>query len=624
MRIKGLIGIAILGIIIGALLYFTRNSFVEGALENAASSMAGAKVEIDDLSFSISQLSIQMNRLQVADKNDPWKNLFETGRLAFDMEALPLLNKKVLINEISIVDVRLGGKRATDGTIEQPEPVEPEPEEPGWLGEATQGLQDRVAEAPVLNLAPLKKKINVDSLISEFDIQSIGKIDAARKDAAATFDKWDKAIAEFKPQNDITQLAADIDELKSKKLSSIEDYLSTADKARKIIKTLNRLKKDVAEKKKAANTDFKRLSTAFVGVDNWFQNDFNAIKSKANIGEFNAQNIGKMLFGDMVISPVIKLLDYVNTIRNYMPIAQQFMSAGKVEKPKRLQGQDITFPIRNRQPRFLLENIKLSGASNSLKSEDVLSISGTIGGVTSEPKIYGNPLIFDLDVDVPGSSIYKVTGKFDHTSKTAKEQMHISASGVRFGKIALPDKKYLPNMINANSGSIDAKVAIVGKQMNIKINFSAKPVSFAFAQNSGEDLITRVTRDVFASIDQLTFTAGISGASDDMKLNVQSNIDKILAKRIKNVLGEAGKAARAEMERKLRKLIEPKKKEALAYVDKNKKRLEGEIEKIQNQVNDYIAVVEQKKKELEEQAKKKKKEGVNKAKGKLKDLFKKK
>ncbi len=621
MRTKGIIGLLVVVAIIGAVFYFLSDKFIENTIEELATDMLGAQVEIDNLDFSLAGLSISMDRLQATNPNDTWKNLFETGRLAFDMEVAPLARKKINIKEVTVADIRLGTKRQTDGKLEKPKAAE----EPGWFGDATAGLKKQVVEAPVLNLGILKKKVNVDSLLSAFDIQTLRKIDSARKDADATFNNWDKTLAEFRPQEDLAKIAKDIEALKAKKVSNASDLLSAAEKSRGIIATLNALKKDVAAKKKAATSDLRRVSTIFSEVDNWLADDFNSIKAKANIGEFSAQNIGTMLFGEVVVNPVLQWLGYINMGRKYMPIAQKFMASGKVEKPPRFAGQNIKFPLLNNQPEFLLENILVSAATNQDDTSHVLSLSGEMHGITSQPKVYGSPLTFALNADMPGSNSYNVSGELDHTGEEEIDRFRVTATGVRLGNIALPEKPYLPNRIAADTGNITATLGLVGDKLDVKIEFKANPVKFDFA-DAGPDnsSVFKMTRSVFDSIDELTFVAGISGSANNLSLKISSNIDAILAERIKGVVGESARLARSEIHKKLVQQIAPRKQAALTFVSKNKARITGELDRVEQSIDEQLQVVNTKLKEVEAEINNKKDQGVKDVKDKLKGLFKKK
>ena len=88
MRPKGMIALLILVVLFGAVLYLLSGKLIERVLEKAGESAVGAKVEIDNLKFNLAELSISLDRLQVTNPNDTWKNLFETGRMSFDMEEI--------------------------------------------------------------------------------------------------------------------------------------------------------------------------------------------------------------------------------------------------------------------------------------------------------------------------------------------------------------------------------------------------------------------------------------------------------------------------------------------------------------------------------------------------------
>jgi uncharacterized protein (TIGR03545 family) len=624
MRPKGLIGLAVIALIIGLCIFFFTDDFIEGLIEDIGSSMVGAKVEVDDLKFGLLDLSISMQRLQVTNPNDTWKNLFETRRLSFDMEMTPLFRKKVIINDVTVADVRIGTKRATDGYI-PPEETE-EDDEPGWVDEYTAGLKKQVADAPVLNLGALRKKVNIDSLMALFDIQSLNKITAAKENAQNTIAKWQNEIADFQPQQDLKKIEADINEIRavniSQDVAGVQELLATVDKSKKVIDSLNDIKKDIKTKKENAAGDFKGLTTPFTSVDDWINEDFNSIKAKANIGELNAQNVGKMLFGDIVIAPAIQGMEYVGMARKYMPVAQQFMSAGKVEKPKRFEGQDIQFPLFDPKPDFLLEKMQLSASGSQQDTSKAIKVSGEIKGITSDPKIYGHPTLLNLKAAIPNSPAYSITGNLDHTREIAEDRFEIKAAGVHFGKIALPQKPYMPSTILANDGNISANFDIIGKELNFKLNLFASPVNFRFEENNKNgDLIANVVSGVFTSIDQFNLSAGITGARDKLNLTISSNIDDILASRIKGVIGEAANQARAEIKKRIFDAVEPKKQEALAFINSQKEKVTSEIDKIETEVDKHLAAVEAKKKEIEDEIKKKKESGVKDVKDKLKKLF---
>ena len=620
MRPKGLIGLGVVVLIVGLLFYVLSDDFIEHQLEDAGESLVGAKVEIDHLHFSLLGLEISWDGLQVANPNDTWENLFQTGSTAFDMDVVPLARKKININLIQLTDVRVGTKRATDGAL----PPKAEKHEPGMVDDAAASLKKQVSSAPVLNLGILKKKVNVDSLMKLVDIQSVRKIAGLEKLAETTKQKWKTSLKEFDPQNDLVKAEKQIDELKTQDLKGLDNLLSAAKKSKNIYDTLNGLKKDIEQRKKQFFTDFSILHNNYKMIDNWVKIDINAIKSKANLGEFTKQSMGTMLFGQKLTLPLVGWLKYIDTARKYMPVARQFASAGKVENPPRMQGQDIRFPITTHDPNFLIEQIRLSAASNHEDTSQVISVSGDIKGITSDQKIYGRPLTFALKAGLPNSRDYTASGKIDHTGKIPEEEFTIKAANVPIGNISLPPRTYLPSRINIRKGDLSAAFNLVGNNVNFNFVLNAKPVQFFIPDSlKRNDVISGVTESVFHSIDLLQLAAKVSGPVNDLSLSIHSNIDKILAERISGIIGESLKSARAEINRRVNSLVGPKKLQAEALIKNTEQNVTSKLNELESRINRELDEVKAKKAELDQKVKAEKEKAKAGVKKKLKNLFKK-
>lgn len=622
MRPKGVMGLAVVLVLFGILAYLLSDRFIERGLEQAGQSVVGAKVEIDNLEFSLLGLSISLDRLQVTNPNDTWKNLFETGKVSFDMELAPLARKKIIINDVTVAGIRIGTKRATDGRIPKP-PASSTRQSPGWVEKSRQSLTRQIASAPVLNLGSLKQKINVDSLIALADIQSIARIDQFKLQTDSTYKKWDADLKAFNIKEKLKPVQQRVQELTSQKISGLQDLVATLDKSNKLYKDLTVLKKEVEAKKNGATRDFKDLRGNFRLLDDWIAQDFDALKSKAQLGDFTPQNVGKMLFGKALTLPTLGLLKYVGLARKYMPVAQKFTSAGKVEKPPRSEGQDIHFPVTDSKPDFLIEHVLVSGATHEADSSKALSLSGEINGITSDPHVYGKPLTFDLRAQLPQPQAFALTGSFDHTSNIAEDRVRVQASGIRIGAIELPQQHYMPEKIDINRGDVAADFKLIGDYLDFKLQLNARPVSFAFVDSlPGNDIVAKVTRSVFDEIDNLKIAAGIEGPVERPGLKISSNIDNVLARRIKGVIGESVQQAQAELRQRFQAIVGPRKQEALALLNNRGDQIRSELARYEKLIDDKLAVVNDKKKEMEAKIAKEKKKGLESVTKKLGGLFK--
>lgn len=621
MRPKAIIALAVIAVILFVFIYIFSDRLIEGTIENMGESIVGAKVEVDNLNFSLADLALSFDRLQVTNPSDTWKNLFETGRVSFDVDYNPLFRKKIVIKDITIADIRVATKRQTDGKLAKKKAL------PKWLIETKENLERQIAAVPVLNLGALKRKVNVDSLIALFDIESVSKIEAAKHNAAASFTMWQTTISDFKPKSEFQKLEKQVNELAVIDIEGVENLVSTLDKSKRLYNSLNEIKSGIDLKKKSSQEDFKAISSTFSQFDDWIRNDIDRIKSKANLGEFTPQNMGKMLFGDVVVKPTIQVLEYAHWARKYMPVVEKvkkLLSSGKVENPPRFAGQDIRFFLRNAWPEFVMEHIFVSGASHEDTSR-AIRVSGEVNGVTNQPRLYGKSLNFILKAQRPNSKAYAFTGEFDHTGDIAKDRFQIKATGIQLKSINLPERAYLPIAVQAKRANVSVKFEFVGDQLDVHFNLSARPVHFEFAEEPGNnDVISKVTHDVFDSIEHLKISASLVGLIGGLKLKVSSNVDDILSKRIQGVIGESVQLARAEIDRKVRRLVEPKKQEALAFFNTHKNQISTEIASMEKFVDGKLAIVEKKKKEIEQKIEYKKKAGIEELTDKVKDIFKKK
>ena len=160
MRWKGLIFVVVLIACVFILGIIFSDSWIESKLEDTGTSFNGARVDIDNLQFSLTQLFIKWDRLQITDPDHTMKNRIETGKCEFDLEFLPLLSKKVIIESFTITDIRTDTDRTEDGAISDDEKFTT----PSVFQETADYLKKEVSNVVSPQLSSLKKNANVDSV----------------------------------------------------------------------------------------------------------------------------------------------------------------------------------------------------------------------------------------------------------------------------------------------------------------------------------------------------------------------------------------------------------------------------------------------------------------------------
>jgi uncharacterized protein (TIGR03545 family) len=606
--------------ITGLILYFFRDRYLERAIESACEQANGAKVEIDAFHFSLFELTCKFDRLQWTDPKDTWTNLFETGPVEFGVELRPMFWKNLIIREAKVSRILLGTKRATNGWI--PAPLE----EPGLFDEIVVSLEKEIKALPILNLEALKQKANLDSLINIDALAVVQGTQTIRHDVDSTAGKWQQFIKAFDAQAKIAALQTQINAIDLQRLKTADDFLTNLQHATKLHNEVMALRNEIITDTKNAEQDFNRIASNIKNLDNLAVQDINAAKQKLGIADFDIKDAGKMLFGNPVSGRFAEMMRYVELGREYLPTAKKLMAINKVESPPRFKGQDIAFPRTFSYPKFLLRHALISGATSASVS-DAWQLQGDAWGITSDPPAYGKPTIFEVQIFKEESNAYQARAAFDHTTDMPKDTLLLRASNFRLGEVDLKnDKPYLPSRFVANRGTVNATLALTGKNVLGRLELDITKVDFQFGAVANDAIIETIRSSVFKPLEKLRLSAEVQGPNNDLQFHLSSNLDNIFATRMKELVQAS--FARAQQEIRLRINQELTKHRQLleaAFAEKQTLVM-AELNKYQALIDEQLAVVDNKKKEIEKRIEDEKKRAMGEAKKKLekslKDLVK--
>lgn len=621
MRKSGLIILIVLALLAGLGYYFTRDHYLEAALEYQIEQFAEARVEIDNFHFSIFGLNCGWSRLQIANKREPWRNILETGKAELDFETRPLFWRKLIIREAALENVRSGSARKTDGTL----PYEIV-KEPGIVDEVFASVEKQLRELPLFDLSGLGKKLNLDSLVNVNNLASVQSYHALRGFADSSYSSWKK---DFAPQSYVTRAEEIKTEVAGLKLDQIKDaatLIPALDKLKGIQTKANALKEDVENKKKTLESTIAAVQTQAQNAQSSLKDDIERAQRLAKLQDIDTRQLSLMLFGAPSVQRVQQVLEYVALGRKYLPVAQAAMTSSKLEAPPRFKGQDIHFPFHYRYPRFLAREIKLSGATAGGDTSRAFFLSGEIKNLTNQPTIAGLPTQFNLNFLRVDGNQYTMAGSFDHTTNVGKDSLRLRASNFGLGNIKLPSNKHLPHALAAQKGDVALSGFFVGDALDLRVNVNAAPVSFDFS-STPKDFVSNVVQDVLAGFSRLELGVQLQGAASNYGLSIHSNLDNVLAEQLKKVVGEKLAEARLQIETRVRAEVDKRRKEAEALVENYKQSLTAEMQKARGAVDQQIEELNKRKAEVEariEAEKNKGKQAVqDEAKKKLKGLLKK-
>jgi uncharacterized protein (TIGR03545 family) len=162
-----------------------------------------------------------------------------------------------------------------------------------------------------------------------------------------------------------------------------------------------------------------------------------------------------------------------------------------------------------------------------------LTFEGTVTGITSDPVIYGEPVIVRLKGS--GAADLNLKAVFDYTKPDA-EPMHllvVSYAAEHPAALRLGDDHSLAVSVAADSVSCHAEIKLVGEELSGTLNLRQEPATLtAHMDSAGGDLAEHAVRaleDVFSGIKAIEADVGISGKLSSPRLAIKSNLGTQIA-----------------------------------------------------------------------------------------------
>lgn len=194
------------------------------------------------------------------------------------------------------------------------------------------------------------------------------------------------------------------------------------------------------------------------------------------------------------------------------------------------KGADVQFAKAAPYPDFLLRHANLS--MNLLDTE----VQGELKDLTDNPKLYGKPALLNFQSGKNEKfDSFNLNVELDKTGDQSKDSIAVDFKGLN-----------LQGIQSEGAGEVKGGLANLKGQLkitnenNIDGNFKAElnSVSLSLAKQEGNELANTIAQSL-SSIDRISITVGISGTIENYKLDIQSNLNKIISGAVKKAL--AGK-----------------------------------------------------------------------------------
>jgi len=607
-------------IIVLAVVYFFIDGWVEAGLEYAGEAAVGAKVEIDNLSVKLSPLGLKFTRLQVADPNDPWTNIVETGTVQFAMDFGQLLRGKYVIDNVAVNDVTLGTKRTTDGSL--PGARRSEQSASGgssikFADLAEAALQNHIIEHPLLDPSLYKAGLNVDSLLKIVNLRSVTFIETLKVQATAVTAQWPAAMNDIETSKKrLTAIDSSVRAINSsglKDVASITSAIATVDQATKGVKDIVG---SFDARQTSIRNDITRISGSAGQIDDVVKEDYRKVLSLAKLPDLNTMGLAQALLGKEMIATVKKYLTYVDIARAKMA---EYQPEPAIEKPPRMKGQDIHFPTDRAYPKFWLKSAVISGGTDRTQDTSYVYAKGEVKNISSDQRVTNQPLTASLSGNQGRSLSAALKATIDRRKQTPFDEYTAQVAGLRIAEMAMGSTTFLNGKITGAQLGTALTITIPGDRFEGVADLQFRQVGFSYAgepSNVGE----RLVRDVLNGVTGFDMTLRGWKTNSGFDVALKTDLDEQFATRVKAVLGAELAKVEADVRARVNAMVDKKRKEFDALYASKRAQVEQQLAQYQSLVNEKVSLVDQKKKELEERLEKAKKGALDDA---VKKLFKK-
>ncbi|MCX6132447.1 MAG: TIGR03545 family protein [Ignavibacteriales bacterium] len=593
--------------------YLFIDGWVESGLESAGEGIAGARVEIDNLRVSLSPIAVQFSRLQVANRHDPWKNVFETGKVRFALNFGQLLRGKYIIETMEVNGVVLGTKRSTDGSLPKPPPTAGES---SILSEAAASLVHEAQKAPVFDLGKIRKELKIDSLLNVQNLRSVQYIDTLKHRVQEAGQQWQATLNDIeKSKQRVSEIQANIAAININELKTVESITAAVGNANNAYKGLTDLNETFKTRRTSVTDQINRLYASASTVDELARADYEMVKRLARLPDLSTQGIAKLLLGREILQKVNMYMSYVDFARTNIP---KYTPKPDYEPPARFKGKDIPFPADRAYPKWWIQKLAISGGEDKNQNPEFFNVKGEIRNITDNQRLTGLPLTIALAAAKARGSSFTIDASFDRRPEIPVDKYRVTASDLPGGDIAFGQADFLPSRITKAMINASADVTVPGDRFDTNVKMIFRKLSLVFDRPPQND-VERLTRDVLASIAGFNVGLRMRNTSGPLDIALSTDLDEQLAARTKKVIGDELARLQNDIRTRVNQVIAEKRAEFEKLFNQKKEEALSQLRSYESLVNQNLSLLDAKKKELDARVDQAKKKGLEDA---LKGLFK--
>lgn len=529
----------------------------ERAVEYVGAEIVGARVDVASADLRLGEGAVRLSGLAVTNPNEPMRNLFEAEAVVAKVQTLPLLEKKIIIDTVTIRGVRFGTPRRESGALARRSPTSGRlvREISAWAGSV---------RIPSLSVSGLTSVVDV-SVIRPESLATIRLAQSFVSRGDSLEAGWRAELAALDPRprlDSARQLVARLREADPARLG-LAGVRALAESGRTELAALDALSRRVDGLDDRFKADLGDLRGALQGLADARAADYRRALGMLKLPSLDSPDLSPALFGDMVLARVQPILYWLRLAEQYLPPG---LDPRRRVGPNRARasGLTVTFPREAALPAFLLAyaaiELELDGAATSGPSAAAGRYAATLTGLTTEPALYGRPLTLTAQRlgGTAGPRDVRVAAVLNHVAEPIRDSIHLTLSGLNFAPALVP-------ALGARVGLEDVVMQLgltrVGDDLGARVMWRTDRATWT-REGSEPDPGAAVGSRAWAEgilwrtvsgLRSVEIEARLSGTIRAPGLAIRSNVGQVVAQALRRELGaqvaQAEQRVRAEVDR---------------------------------------------------------------------------
>jgi len=557
-----------------ALVYLFAGSALRYGMIYSMEKVVGAEVNIDKVSLKLFPLSVEVNRLQVTDRQQPTHNLVSFKRAEGGLEVWPALLGYYVVDELIVDGFAINQERDSEGEVYT-------------LFDEDGNLKFDLEAMLQVDLP------SSNDLIARANLQTKTKGEELKQLAKQQKQSLEEAIDALPNRQRLNELQADIEALVEGDIKNAADLATKAEQFRRL-KAEVELERD---KLRTVQTQLKEsretLSNSVVALREASRSDWDTLQGLVNINNGGLAPISEILLGDIWGQRIAQLENLYTMAAPYLP---EDMLTGLISGEETTEEEVILpnriLPLPNQPyPDFWVKNTSINwligGGEANLNVQDITSQHAIIDAVTS----------FALDVTgLPELSAFNLDGDFAILDEVITN-MNWDLKGLALEKIDIGSGEsafQLASALLASTGSLE----LINNQINQQTDVFLENAVFGETAN-------QVLSQLLELLNQQTripFSLGATGDVRQPDIRVRSELDSLIGDALlggaKEKIAEFQNDLRTDLDVKLQEelgvssewltLLDQQDGEAASIEDQIQEMLNAELGSLKNEVQDRI------------------------------------